>query len=114
MTEKPAQVDFHLEKSMLTDKEKDALKNKEWMLELVANMEREFVSFHGPALSDFNRTEGIHKILSARIVKNLNCSVQVANIFVKTRLSMRMRDQNMPVSNATLNCTNKSYSKYYA
>jgi hypothetical protein len=105
---------MNLERSMLTDLEKDVLKGKEWMIKLVAEMEKEFIEFHGPATSDFNRSDGVNKILSSNIQKKLNCDMQVAQCFVKTRLSMRIRDHNMPIRNASLNCTNKSYSKYYS
>jgi len=77
-------------------------------------MERSFINFHGPALDNFNRSEGVNQKLSEIIVKKHQCDLAIAKMFVKTRLSMRLRDHNMPIRNASLNCTNKSYSKYYS
>jgi hypothetical protein len=104
----------NLEFSLLTETEQAKLKNKEWLIKLTSCMEKSFINFHGPALDNFNRTEGVNKKLSEIIVNKYKCDFSIANMFVKTRLSMRLRDHNMPIRNASLNCTNKSYSKYYS
>jgi hypothetical protein len=107
-------VDHNLECSLLTETEQAKLKNKEWLIKLTSAMERSFINFHGPALDNFNRSEGVNQKLSEIIVKKHQCDLAIAKMFVKTRLSMRLRDHNMPIRNASLNCTNKSYSKYYS
>jgi len=106
--------DTGIKNSVLCQDEQDILLSKEWMVVLTDQMEKMFLQYHGPTVSDFNRVEQVNKILVDLIVKNLNCDLQLASTFVFTRLHMRLRDCNLPVRNASLNCSNKSYAKFYA
>jgi hypothetical protein len=98
---------------MLTEDEKMCLRGNSELVTLCAKFETAFRNFHGPSVEDFERGEKINKRLCDILVSNFNCSPVLAMSFIKTRLQMRLRDFNLPIRNATLNCTNKSYLKFY-
>jgi hypothetical protein len=102
-----------IEHSVLNIEERTFLKANSHLVQLTAKFEDCFKNFHGPGPEDFDRDEGVNKRLENILIAKFNCCKDVAHTFVRARLQMRLRDLNIHSRNATLNCKNKSYLKYF-
>lgn len=100
--------------SMLPVEDYALLLDKSWLVFLVRKMEEKFLAFHGPQVKDFNRLERVNERLTNDILNAYKCDTNLTQFFVRQRLFMRLRDFNIPIRNASLNCSNKSYAKYVA
>lgn len=112
-TYRPSEIEATFAGSSLSETQRNSLAGRSWLVQLTAKMEKLFVQHHGPLVSDFDKNDATNKRLALTITRACSCPESVAELFAKTRLLMRLRDYNLPINNAAMNCSNQSYTKYY-
>lgn len=112
-TYRPSETEASFSGSSLSESQKNSLVGRSWLVQLTSKMDKLFVEHHGPLVSDFDKKDATNKRLAQKITRACSCPESIAELFTKTRLLMRLRDYNLPINNAAMNCSNQSYTKYY-